>query len=148
VQTGSRDCCLLPATFWRLPLLAFAALADRTSLVGMWGMAFSPAILVVTVGLYAGRAYMVFRSDPNSISPELQKVTGQRASITREEYDKAQGEVQLTTLERREQAKRNMASGYGLPDAADELADCLYCGHCQIAKNKKCASCKRTLGKD
>jgi hypothetical protein len=125
--------------------LGLATITDKSNLAGKWELTWSALLLVVSIGLYAGRAYLASQFDPNAIAPEIQKAIGQQLSITQEAYEKQRTQVQTQKLDRREQAKRNMASGYGLPQSSDELVRCRYCGYHQEAQNKTCISCKRTL---
>ncbi len=124
-----------------LSLLTFAVSATQ---VGRAEIGVSVALLVGSLSLYASRAYLVLRFDPNAIDPGIQKVIGQRASITKGQYEKVQADVRSAKTDARERAKRNMAKGYGLPVPADEFVNCRYCGHRQVGSKRKCESCRRT----
>lgn len=126
-------------------LVGVATLTAKSSTAGKWELAGSSLILVVSMGLYAGRAYLVSRFNPNEIAPEIQKAIGQQLSISQEDHEKHRAEAQTQKLDRREQAKRNMANGYGLPQPGEELVRCRYCNHQQEAKNKKCVSCSASM---
>ncbi|HLK57904.1 MAG TPA: hypothetical protein VKU00_15155 [Chthonomonadaceae bacterium] len=126
-------------------LLGLVALTDQNSPVGKWELIWSALILMVSIGFYVGRAYQVSKFDPNRIAPEVQKAIGQKVAITREDHEKQLQEAQAQKRDRREQAKRNMASGYGLPQATDELVRCPFCGYHQEVKNKRCVSCDKVL---
>lgn len=126
-------------------LLGWASLADQTSSVGGWELTFGFLCLIMSIGFYVGRVYLVSKFDPNATDPEIRKATGRQLAITKEDYDKTQAEAQEKKLDRREQAKRNMMSGYGLTRPIDELVSCRYCGYRQEAKSKKCVSCKKVL---
>jgi hypothetical protein len=126
-------------------VLGIAALLDKGSTAGKAEVIVSALILVVSVGLFASRAQLVSHFDPNSQQAEAQKTVGNAIVLTQEEYERQRLVEKEQKVSEREQAKRRMAAGYGLPQPEDELTKCQFCGHQQESKNKKCVSCKRSL---
>jgi len=125
------------------PLLA--ALSNNDGVAVRSDLIWACAMIAAGCGIMIWRGVAAARFDPNAEDAEKRKSLGKTLAVSRDEYKSLEANEEVKRQNRKEQARRNMAGGFGLPDPLNELKDCPYCGVKQEAKNKKCMSCSRAL---